>query len=222
MLVVGYSRAAAPQSGLAVGNFVAQADQSHDTTAQLALPAGISAGSTLVAVLRYGFWSGAAPASVTPPAGWTLVAQNTSGSGIYVYRKTAVGTEGGTTVSWTSEARVCGFVFAEVSGAKGTVEAAFAPASLDPPAHAPTGGVDETVWIAVTSTRRNDNDITAAPAGYGGFAKAETSPNNSSNAAMITIGGAYRQARAASEAPGPFAWAGASSNGPQACTISVR
>lgn len=224
MLIVGYSRAApAPAAGLlGVKNLAAYSDRSNDPTAQLALPPGIAAGSTLVAVLRYGHWTGAAPPTVTPPVGWSLVGQDTSSTGIYVYRKTAAGTEGGTTISWTTDNRLSAIVFAEVAGATGNVEATFAPASNDPPAHTPAGGNADTVWIAVTSVSRNDNDVAAPPPGYSGLVKAETSPDNSSNGAQITMGGAYRQSTAASEDPGAFTWAGISTANPQACTISVR
>jgi hypothetical protein len=220
MLIIGYSRApAAPRVSLDVRQFIAFSDQSYNNMASLSVPAGIAAGSTLVAVLRLGF-------SRVPgtPAGWTLVGANTADTGFYVYRKTAVGNEGGTVVNWMlNGSDSSAFVFAEIAGAVGEVEATFAPASNVPPSHAPAAGNRDYAWIAVTTQRRNDNAVTAGPAGYSApVVTAESSTTNTTNGVHVTIGGAYRAAAAASEDPGAFAWTGTLHTGAQACTVSVR
>lgn len=221
MLIVGYSRAQAAPAGLAVAKLLAYSNQAETRPATLAIPAGVVAGSTLVAAVRFGKWTGTPP-TVTPPPGWALVGADVSNTGLFVYRKTADGTESGTTPGWDlNTTYISAFAFAEVSGASGAVEVAFAPASLVPPAHAPLGGGAETVWIAVTTSRRNDNAVTAGPSGYGGFVQVESSTNNASNSGHVTLGAAHRKAAAASETPGAFTWSG-SISGPQACTISVR
>jgi hypothetical protein len=220
MLIIGYSRApAAPRVSLDVRKFIAFSDRSFNNMASLTLPAGIAAGSTLVAVFRLGF-------SRIPgaPAGWTLVGSDTADTGFYVYRKMAVGNEGGTVVNWMlNGSDSSAFVFAEIAGAVGEVEATFAAASNVPPSHAPSAGNRDYVWIAVTSQRRNDNAVSAGPAGYSTpVVTAESSTSNSTNGTQVTIGGAYRTAAAASENRGAFAWVGTLHTGAQACTVSVR
>lgn len=229
MLIVGYSRtAAAKPAGLRVANFTAHTDLSQNTTAELPIPAGVSAGSTLVAVLRLVVWNRVVP-SITPPAGWTLVAEDKESGlyeGLYVYRKTASAGDAGSTASWTTLGSnyKSAFIFAEVAEANGTVSASFAR-DLNPPAHTLAGGALDTVWIAVTTSLRNDNAVTASPAGYtASFVTAETSTTNVASGGECTIGGAHRQATAASEDPGAFAWSGVAgpTTSPQSCTISVR
>ena len=72
---------------------------------------------------------------VTPLVGWTQVATNTgtSSAQLFVFQTTADGSEGGTMLTWTLGAsrKTC-FVFAEIGGATGTVETAFAT-TLDRP-----------------------------------------------------------------------------------------
>jgi hypothetical protein len=222
MLIIGYSRARPAPAGLGVKTFVAYSDHLQTAARPLVLPAGVSAGSTLVAAVRFGT-SGTAPAITGVPAGWSLVGSDMSSTGFFVYKKTADGTEGGTTATWTASLSCTSvFLLAEVTGAAGEVAATFAPASLEPPPHAPAGGSADRVWIAATSVRSNANDVAAAPPGYAGLAKEWTWEQGRSHSGQATIAGAYRQATAASEAPGAFTWTGIVSSGPQAATISVR
>lgn len=219
MLIVGYSRAAsaAPPAELGVGTLIAYADDELDATKQFPLPAGIESGSTLVV----GISTTLSRALTTAPAGWVLVDSDMTTSGLHIYAKTADGSEGGTSIDWIFEASVRAvFVFAEIRGTSGAVEATFASASLDPPSHAPAGGSAETAWIALSSGTRTTNSVDAAPAGYAGFAWAQCHPGSTSNN-HVTAGGAYRISTAASEDPGAFAWSGTVGN-PQAATISVR
>jgi hypothetical protein len=223
MILIGYGRPAGAAAGLRIETFTTSTDGSNDASSQLAIPPGIRAGSTLVVALRIGN-STASPTITGVPAGWSLVGSDNSDSGFYVYKKTAAGTEGGTTIAWTtSAAGAVAFAFAEIVGAAGDVQATFAGATLDPPPHSPSGGGADTIWIAVTSCRRNDNNITAPPAGYTAgtplvtwsWAQGRTGAND------VTLGAAFRRATAPSEDPGAFAWTG-TRTAPQACTISVR
>jgi hypothetical protein len=193
------------------------------TTAALVIPSGVQAGSLLIAILRPSTFANTAPASITPPTGWSLVTSHASGDGTYVYKKpVADGTEGGTTVNWTlASAMKSVFVFAEIAGAVGTIEATFADV-LNPPSHSPAGGSADTIWIALVSCKRNDNAVTGAPTGYSGLVTAESSGANSSNGGEITIGAAHKQATAASDDPGAFTTTGTVTNQPKSGTISVR
>ena len=216
MLIIGYSRVAAP-AGPSLVQLVASADGVNDGSANLLIPAGIAAGNTLVAAFKVGTFSLRTVASA--PSGWTLADSDAGDMGFYVYRKTADGTEGGTTATWTMSASCnAAFVFAEVSGNR-AVSAAFASATLDPPSHAPSAGSAPTIWIAVSGARRGDNEATAAPSGYSGLTGAAS--GSSSNNMNVRIAGAYKAATTASEDPGAFTWTGPTS-GPQAATISVR
>jgi hypothetical protein len=220
MMIIGYSTAAAAAPGaLSVVRVEAYSDgDSANTQSRLVVPSGVAAGNTLVAVMRTVINTTAAP-----PPGWTQVATNTgTGSAqLFVFRKVADGTEGDATLTWTLGAsRKSCFVLAEIRGAAGVVEATFA-GTLDPPAHAASGGPAETAWLAVSSPLRTDSAADAAPAGYAGFAFAESAANSSSNQ-DCSIAGACRIGTASAEDPGPFNWSGSLGSGPLSATISVR
>lgn len=206
-------------AALALIQTTTHSDQSFNTSQDLAIPAGVANGSTLVAVMR----TGALP-TITVPTGWSLVSSEETDTGFYVYKKTADGTEGGTTVTWTTNSanKSC-FAFAEIDASLGEVEVSFAAASSDPPSRTHTGGSAATVWLAVVTERKNSGEVTAPPTGYTSATPltVESTASNSTNSAEVLLGAAYLESTAETEDPGAFTQS-SSATGVQAATISVR
>lgn len=194
--------------GVGIVQTLAYSNQTFTRYAQLQLPATITAGNTLLAIMVI-----AQNRTVTPPSGWTLIGSNPheggANGGTYVYRKTATGSEGGTKPSWdTGSAARSAFAFYELD--VGNIEVLFSQTN-DPPALTPSGGNRQYTWIVHNSQYGTGaRAYTAAPSTYGGMTTARTNATNApTNSGERTIATAHKLATAASDDPGIFATAGA-------------
>lgn len=137
-----------------------------NTTAHLvAMPAAVAAGDLLLM-----HFVNDGNATVTTPAGWTLLNSTLNGTQVRSgwYYKLAAGTEGGTTVDMVTS--VAEHAAAQVHRFQaGTFDSAVAPAiavatgtsvSPNPPNLAPAWGVADTYWIAAYGA--DDDDATTA------------------------------------------------------------
>jgi hypothetical protein len=225
MILVGYSRtvAAPPAGPSVVQTWTHTGGGTSVDPISVAFP-GAAPGNTLIAAFRVNTTVDDFNRTVSSaPSGWTLVAKldyadNASYPGFYIYRKTADGSEGAPQ-SWdlTGSMRFAMLAW-EVSGSR-TVTATMNGANTDPPAHNP-GTSAETLWLAVTATRRGDNAVAAAPANYTGMIQSATGIDATQAAGRIA--GAQRLLTASSEDPGAFTYATTDFLDPQAATISVR
>lgn len=176
----------------------------------LNMPASIVAGRLLLAISTASINDSA----TTAMSGWTKIgaAQRASGSGtLAVFAKIAAGSDTGT-VTGTSGAR--SVIVYQISGgpnAASDVEVTFAnaPTGLDPPAHTPSAGSDDYLWIACY---KNTNSTSPnAPTNYTGLITALTGTHMAASA--------RRALTAASEDPAIFTIAGSSAQ--VTATISV-
>jgi hypothetical protein len=136
------------------------------------MPATVNAGNLLIVL-----FTNDGDATVTTPAGWSLLASNAANGAVRlsVYYKIAAGTEGGTTVNFVTSAaeeasaqvyRITdwhGTTPPEISTAATGTSTAPNPASLDPAGW----DVADTLWLAVAGQDRgNQSGTTAYPASY--------------------------------------------------------
>ena len=136
------------------------------------MPATVNAGDLLIVL-----FTNDGSATVTTPAGWSLLASTANGSAVRlsVYYKIAAGTEGGTTVNFVTSAaeqaaaqvyRITdwhGTTPPEISAAATGTSTAPNPASLNPAGW----DVADTLWLAVAGQDRGDQSgTTAYPASY--------------------------------------------------------
>jgi hypothetical protein len=204
MLIIGYSRApVAPSAPLDILRIAAAGGANNTESVVLTLPAGIAAGNTLVAAFKIGGTTGGRTVE-SAPAGWRLAGvQDAELFPTFVYAKTADGSEGGGTASWTMSGTVkYASAIAEISGDR-AVEVAFAEATYDPPPHMPAGGPGETAWLALLTHRGGGAEAVAAPSGYSGLVQSASSTAVHNTNANLALAG--RLASAAAEDPGPFA-----------------
>jgi hypothetical protein len=210
---------AAPAS-LSVVQRDVYSDGTYDGTPSLVLPSGIAAGNTLVIVCRIG--KSTAVDLSTYDASLTLEASDvvSDSSGLYVFSAETDGTEGGTTLGFTTSFSAnSAFAVFEIAGTGHQIEATFA-ASLDPPSITPTGGSAETILIPVVSCRLANNSVDSAPSGYANLQSVQSAPGSTSGNAC-TLGTADRQATVTSEDPGTFGTTSITS-GIVSATIAVR
>lgn len=162
---------------------------SHSCT----LPATINAGNLIV------ICAGSNDNALTPPVGWATKA--TIGAALYygkIITKVADGTEGGTSVTWsTSSGKYVGFAVHVLQDA-GDIEVASTygyAANPDPPSLTPSWGSADYLWIAVA--RQWNVDIAGGPSGYSNYADNYASGRDN----MAT---AEKSSTASSENPGTF------------------
>lgn len=184
-------------------------DQDFNTTLNVTMPATVTAGNTLVAIIVMGDVRTISAA----PSGWSSVGsfahEGASGTTV-LYKKTAAGTEGGTSPQWTSSA-ACKYVafVVEVSGAAGNVEWATNDVDVDPPSLTPTGGSVERVWLAhMAGATTGFWSATAAPSGYSDLLTGRSNAGSNSSSSEVTSATAYKKATASSEDPGAFTYSG--------------
>lgn len=182
------------------------------TSHSVALPAGITAGDLLIAVFGYVTLG----ATVTPPAGWTLVGSGGSVLALAIYRRTANGSEGGTATFTTSASAASMHNTYRIAGqhASSNPEISAFPTTADPPSLSPSWGAANTLWLAILAHTANSPDITAAPANYTNLLK-------SASVSSALVGSARRLLNAASENPGVFTASG-SSPADVSCTLAIR
>lgn len=184
-------------------------DQDFNTTLNVTMPATVAAGNTLVAIIVMGD----VRTITAAPSGWSSVGsfahEGASGTTV-LYKKTAAGTEGGTSPQWTSSA-ACKYVafVVEVSGAAGNIEWATNDVNVDPPSIAPTGGSVERIWLAhMAGATTGYWAATAAPTGYSDLLTGRSNAGTNSSSSEVTSATAYKKATASSEDPGAFTYSG--------------
>jgi preprotein translocase subunit YajC len=171
------------------------------------MPAMVNTGDLLIVL-----FTNDGSATVTTPAGWSLLASNANGSAVRlsVYYKIAGGTEGGTTVNFVTSAseqaaaqvyRITnwhGTTPPEISTDVTGTSTAPNPASLNPAGW----DVADTLWIAVAGQDRGDEDgTTAYPASYTNGISTLSAEDDTSSCRTLS---ARRVLAAASEDPGAF------------------
>lgn len=179
------------------------------TSMPVNMPATVNTGDlliTLVEVRNAGTW--------TKPLLWLDIAtlSQTGGGGgvgkLNGFYTIAVGTEAGTTPTWTASTGTTGiWQTIRVTNWHGVTapEAATTSgdsSSADPPNLTPSWGADDTLWLAIAANTANGTggSFTAAPTNYTGFQN-----NSASSGGSITdVASSTRQLNAASENPGTF------------------
>jgi hypothetical protein len=178
-----------------------------DTTDHyVSMPATVNAGDLLIVL-----FTNDRNATVTTPAGWSLLTSDTNGVHVRlsVHYKIAAGTEGGTTVNFATSAseqaaaqvyRITdwhGTTPPEISTAATGTDTAPDPASLNPAGW----DVANTLWLAVAGQDRGDQSgTTAYPASY----TDGISTLSSDGTGSCRTHSARRVRAAASEDPGAF------------------
>jgi hypothetical protein len=167
----------------AIGTPATSGNNSANTTWTVAYPSGISAGDLLVSITATNKTTAGTDYD-SNDGGFDLVMADRA---FTVLKKVATGSESGSfVITGSGSARRHASVCVALSGANGTAKSTTVnSASTDPPAVTPDGGANDYLYIAVASTRRNDNAFTVAPSGYGGLversstnASVDTSTNN--------------------------------------------
>jgi len=169
------------------------------------MPATVTAGDLLIVP-----FTNDGSATVTTPAGWSLLASNANGSAVRlsVYYKIAAGTEGGTTVNFvTSPAEEAAALVYRITNWQGTTPPAISTGATgtstapNPPSLDPAGwDFADTLWLAVAGQDRGDQPgTTAYPAHYSG-----TNTLSSSGTGSCRTLSAHRALPTASENPGAF------------------
>jgi hypothetical protein len=172
------------------------------------MPATVNAGDLLIVL-----FTNDGSATVTTPAGWSLLASTANGSAVRlsVYYKIAAGTEGGTTVNFVTSAneqaaaqvyRITswhGTTPPEISTAATGISTRPNPASLDPAGW----DVADTLWLAVAGQDRGDQSgTTAYPSSYtDGISTQSSDP---ATTGVCRVHSARRVLAVASENPGAF------------------
>jgi hypothetical protein len=183
-------------------------DGGSGSSITVAMPSTLS-GRLVVAVATNG-----PPSSVTWPAGWSVVVDDTDGdgstSGMYVAWRDLNGTEGSSITVTLGDSQTYAWVWTRYSGhdagapdVSSVYDSGAANAVPDPPSLTPAGGSDEYMWVAVGATDSSDyNFIAGYPTNYSlgqieaGF--------DTVGAAAPSVAMASRLLTAASEDPGAF------------------
>lgn len=174
-------------------------------------PAVVNAGNKLILIIS----SGAAFAW-TNLTGWTLEASDTTTSmKIYVYSKTAVGTEGGTTLTFNSSSNINTSQHLYVLSLPNNA----ITVGIDPAAVGTTNSIDGTglsgltsgnyIFIAGSATNRNDNNCNNPPSGYTNLLYQESGTTNSTSSTAQSLATASKYAPGVTaEDPGAWDWIG--------------
>lgn len=183
------------------------------TTLTASMPATVTAGQRLMMGVRF-----SSSGAITMPAGWTLVASSTAAAPACAVfeKKSAAGTEGGTTVNVTgpSSSNFASFAVTvdgsdTAAAAEGSGVAGGVSTTPDPPSVTPSWGAADTLWIAFQGNV-SGSSVSAYPTNY-----------TLAQATAARIGVAARQLNASSENPGTFTTGGGGTTW-QAFTIAVK
>lgn len=201
---------------------------SAGTSHTVSLPAGITSGDLLMVAFSYAVTGN----TITWPGGWTEfgwspVEQTGGGTnGLACAFRQADGTEGATISVGTSVSTRSAHVSYRISGHENPAtelpqgaSALAQNSSGDPPSLTPTGGAKDYLWLAV-SAGSEDTVETAAPASYTDL-QAIAGTGGGGAGTKCVIATAERQLNAASENPGAFSGASASSDW-AAATIAIH
>lgn len=156
---------------------------------------------------------------LTEPSGWTEV-YNVSGSFgstnvATCWALKADGTEDGGTATYTAGGNTTSCcVVARISGWSGTIgdiehtqtNAGTNSSSPDPPNHAPSGGSDDYLWLAVMQNIDDDEGVSAYPTNYSINQTSQVTGGGANDGGAVGIAG--RQLTASSQNPGTFTTTG--------------
>lgn len=208
MLIVGFgARPLAGSADAAIKNpqIISQSSIAQDTltsTRNITLPAGIMANDTIMV------WSAqySQATTMTPPAGFTSISSDANMSySSALFFKTAVGTESGTTVTWTGTANTnnssaCSVVVRGATlGVQSTIGAGALSTSYDVPPITPSWALNTNLYLIFG---RN---------GFGTIGHVGTAPAGFTKLIETSIGGVtsnifWKIARSTTEDPGPITW----------------
>lgn len=202
----------------AIASEVSSQQDTNATDHTVTMPSGVQAGDLLVLA-----WAidGRENVSGQIPDNWVQIA-NTAHSGdlasIRVFTKVATGSEGASQTITITSAQCSAHHVWRITGATGTPEAAIfqgnVDTSLDPPSLNPAAwDVEDTLWLALSSSDDATSTVTGFPSGYTGTGQV----NADSSADGVTLGYARRTNAAASEDPGAFTISSAEGF----CTVTV-
>lgn len=203
-----------PGGGAPVPSFIGNSKSGFNfvPSHNIVLPSIINAGDTILLAI----FNGTGAAISTPPSGYTLhFSETTQQPFVYIYRKTAVGNEGGTTVTFGfSNSNTCNaaFVLKLVDNIIETPVFTRLPTSgtgfSTPPAISGLT-LDDYIMLEFTTFNRNDNSPDGPSTGYNNFLGQESSTTNSTSANAISLGAAWKYAmQVTSETPGNMIWNG--------------
>lgn len=191
------------------------------TSHPITMPAVVVAGNMLV--VEIGISNARLLSAV--PTGWVIVESTLAR--FQTVAKIADGTEGGTTVNFTTASsgrstaltyRISGTHSSVAGGCEAGVAVLASTTAPNPPNLAPSWGSDETLWICGYGQDATAGILgTAAPTNYTGY----TESNEGVNSNEIALFSAQRDLTAASENPGTFSTSGGSRN-VNVNTIAIR
>lgn len=195
-----------------------------DTNHTVSLPSGISSGDLLIIVFAHTV----SASTVTFPAGYTKFATATNNNAddqmVTVAYRQADGTEGASITVTTGTSGRSTHVTLRITGHENPATQAPEAATStgdnlpsDPPNLTPTGGAKDYLWLAV-GANSNSTPLSAAPTNYSDFTVITT---GGSGGGACTSATGERQLNAASENPGAFTGAAATSEY-AAITIAVH
>jgi len=179
------------------------------TTHTVSLPATVAANDFLVIVASIN-----GTPTITPPSGWTLIKEITGTNHKYAsFKKLAAGTEGGTTVTFTTSASeqsahisLAGDAWSEnISDIEVSTGAIGSTANPDSDSVTASWGSDDNLFIATTATRRGDRTTNSYPANYADNQITSVGAVTSSGSGAIL---ATRELAASNDDPGTFGLSG--------------
>jgi hypothetical protein len=201
-----------PEQAPRVADVTTTAFSTQTTTHAVSMPTNVEAGDLLLAI-----FSNVNSDTVTTPAGWTQLHSTANGSSLRLscYAKKADGTEGGTTVGFTTSGsqRAAGQVYRIKKGQwYGDSASSFAQSIVtgtaatgtstapNPPAAAPTWGKQYSLFIAIEANADGSITDTVYPANY------VDRTNIVSNAAStgVSVSSVLRSQGTTSEDPGTY------------------
>jgi hypothetical protein len=171
------------------------------------MPASTTSGDLLIAVVEV-----RNPGTWTLPSGWTQLFSPVSAGGVgdlTVFYRTATGSEGGTTETWTASVATTGvWLTVDISGWDGSSTPAYAtknsggsPSTNSFNTVTPSWGSATTLWLALYGNTANGTTVSSAPSGYSGLTVQSTISGGGS---YCCVAYADLQATATSETPGAF------------------
>lgn len=185
-------------------------DTTSDTSYNVTLPAGVSAGDLLIAFC----WVNS-PSTTTPPTGWTLIATGgdpNSQHTVFLAYKVASGSETSPVAFGGTNSRASWGMCYRITGFTGTPEATADRVALgvpNPPSLTASWGSDNNLWLAVGGQQNTVGTLTP-PTNYG------SEVNHSSGRALQV---AQRNLAGATDDPGDF---GASNDQSTAGLVVIR
>lgn len=188
------------------------------TTHSVSMPASTTAGQLLVVVIQFQTGLGTS----NTPAGWTQSLAPSGTTPTSVFTRVADGTEGGTTVNFTTTNAVAAIAHCyQINNWFGTIATGVnittAASTNDPPANTPSWATDRSLWLAIAVANNSPSaavTVSTYPTSYVNTTFATNTPD-------MTIAGCSRNNYAATENPSTYVW-NTSPSFNNAMTIAIR